>query len=136
MSDAVDQADGAAPTTETIVNFRETLHVAYDKILVKRSEPVLMSKGGVHLSSAHTEPPAEGYVIITGEGRLMRDGTIVPLKVRKGNRVLFGKFSGSATEIDTPGGLLTVLREDEILAWWTSEEMPAEVGVASPTEGS
>lgn len=123
MTVAIDQADGIAPESETLINVRETLCIAYDKLLVKRSEPVLMSKGGIHLAETHAERPNEGYVIKTGEGRLLRDGSVRPLVVKPGDRVLFGKFSGSATEVDTPSGPLVVLREDEVLAWWRTERL-------------
>lgn len=132
MTEGIAQADGAdAPEQETLVNFRETLSVLYDKILVKRTDPVLMSKGGIHLAESHAERPSEGYVILTGEGRLMRDGTIIPLRVKRGDRVLFGKFSGAATEIDTPSGPLVALREDEVLAYWRGEAIEAPEGAPS-----
>jgi chaperonin GroES len=116
-------SEQTAPS-EVLVNVRETLNVLYDRILIKRSEPVLMTEGGLHIAETHAERPDEGYVVKVGSGRLMRDGSVRPLSVKPGDRVLFGKFSGSATEVQTPSGPLVVLREDEILAWWSIEEIP------------
>lgn len=127
MSEVFDQADGAsAPQAETLVQFRETLCVMYDKILVKETEPVKFTEGGLEIPDDALKPLNEGYVVRTGKGRLMTNGTLIPLNVREGDRVLFGEFSGSATKVNTPSGPLRVLREDEVLAWWRAEAIPTE----------
>ena len=84
----------------------------YDRILVKRLEAQVRSKGGLFLPDSATEKPSEGVVLATGQGRLGDDGEIAPLAVKEGDRVLFGRYAG--TEIKVNGEERLVLRENEI----------------------
>jgi chaperonin GroES len=85
----------------------------YDKLLVARLEAP-ETVGGVVLADISRERPAEGEVLQVGSGRLLSTGVVLPLQVRVGDRVYFGKFSGADVEIE--GRLFTILREDEVLA--------------------
>lgn len=84
----------------------------YDRILVKRVEEQTRSAGGLFLPENAKEKPSEGVVLAVGQGRLADDGTVKPLAVKTGDRILFGKYSG--TEIKVDGVERLVLREDEV----------------------
>ena len=84
----------------------------YDRILVKRVEQETRSSGGLFLPETAKEKPSEGVVLAVGQGRLSNDGTVRPLVVKAGDRVLFGKYAG--TEIKVDGDERLVLREDEV----------------------
>lgn len=86
----------------------------YDRILVRRLDAQLVSKGGLHLPSAAQEKPREGKVISVGDGRISQDGKITPLIVKAGDTVLFGKFAGDEIRIDDVEHL--IIREQDILA--------------------
>ena len=85
-----------------------------DRVLVKRLEPEEQVKGGIIIPDTAKEKPMEGEVIAVGAGRLTEDGKRMPMEVKKGDRVLIGKYAG--TEIKIGGEEHVVLREDEILA--------------------
>jgi chaperonin GroES len=85
----------------------------YDRVLVKRLESEQKSAGGIIIPDTAQEKTQAGTVMAVGEGKLLNDGTIRPLKVKKGDDVLFGKYSG--TEVKVSGDELLILREDEIL---------------------
>ena len=84
-----------------------------DRILLKRIEEEDKSKGGIIIPDTAKEKPQEGKVIAVGKGRMLEDGTLVPLEVKKGDRVLFGKYSG--TEVKLVGEEHLIVREDDIL---------------------
>lgn len=84
----------------------------YDRILVKRVEEQTRSAGGLFLPENAKEKPSEGVVLAVGQGRLADDGTVKPLAVKAGDRILFGKYAG--TEIKIDGTERLVLREDEV----------------------
>ena len=86
----------------------------HDRILVRRIEEEQKSKGGIIIPDTAKEKPQEGRVIAVGNGRVLEDGTVRPLDVKKGDRILFGKYSGSEIKID--GDEHIILREDDILA--------------------
>ncbi|MEZ4473035.1 MAG: co-chaperone GroES [bacterium] len=86
----------------------------YDRIIVRRVEAETMTKSGLYIPDTAKEKPIEGEVIAVGNGKLADDGTIRPLEVKAGDRVLFGKYSG--TEIKLDGEENLILREDEVLA--------------------
>lgn len=83
----------------------------YDRILVKRLESEAKSKGGLILPDTAKEKPSEGVVLAVGEGRL-KDGDLFPLTLKVGDRVLFGRYSG--TEIKVDGEERLVLREEDV----------------------
>jgi len=84
-----------------------------DRILLKRIEKEDKSKGGIIIPDSAKEKPQEGKVVAAGKGRLLEDGKLVPLEVKKGDRVLFGKYSG--TEVKVVGEEHLIVREDDIL---------------------
>lgn len=85
----------------------------YDRVLVKRVEGKSVTDGGIFIPETAKEKPYEGVVISTGEGRISEDGDIYPLAVREGDRVLFGKYSGTEIQVDNED--LLIMREEEIL---------------------
>jgi chaperonin GroES len=84
-----------------------------DRLLVRRIEEQERTKGGIIIPDTAKERPLEGEVIAIGSGKRLEDGTLVPLDVKKGDRVLFGKYSG--TEIKVDGVEHLILREEEVL---------------------
>src|SRR5262245_63040433 len=84
-----------------------------DRLLVRRVEEQERTKGGIISPDTAKERPLEGEVIAVGNGKRLEDGTLVPLDVKKGDRVLFGKYSG--TEIKVDGVEHLILREEEVL---------------------
>ncbi len=86
----------------------------YDRIVVKRIEDEKENKiGGLFIPDSAKEKPQEGEVVAVGKGKRLEDGKVVPLDVQKGDRILFGKYSGSEIRID--GEELLIMREDEVL---------------------
>ena len=86
----------------------------YDRIVVKRIEEKETVLGGIIIPDTAKEKPQEGEVVAVGKGKRLEDGKLVPLDVKAGDRILFGKYSGSEVKID--GAEYLILREDEILA--------------------
>mgnify|MGYP000173803796 CR=1 FL=1 len=84
-----------------------------DRILVRRIEPAEEVRGGIVIPDTAKEKPQEGEVIAIGEGRVLDDGTKVAMSVKTGDRVLFGKYSGTDVTIDDEDYL--ILREDDVL---------------------
>ncbi len=85
----------------------------YDRIVVKRIEEQETKIGGLFIPDSAKEKPQEGEVVAVGKGKRLEDGKVVPLDVQKGDRILFGKYSGSEIRID--GQELVIMREDEVL---------------------
>jgi chaperonin GroES len=86
----------------------------HDRILVRRIEEKETIKGGIIIPDTAKEKPQEGEVIAVGNGKLLENGSKVPLDVKAGDRILFGKYSGTDIRID--GQEYLILREDEVLA--------------------
>jgi chaperonin GroES len=86
----------------------------HDRLVVKRLTAEEKTKGGIIIPDTAKEKPIEGKVIAVGNGRLLEDGKRRPLDVKEGDRVLFGKYSG--TEIKIDGEEHVILREDDVLA--------------------
>lgn len=86
----------------------------HDRVIVKRLESETMSKGGIIIPDSAKEKPLEGKVLAVGKGRILDDGKVREMSVKKDDKVLFGKYSG--TEIKLDGDEVTILREDDILA--------------------
>ena len=84
-----------------------------DRVLVKRVKEEEMTKGGIIIPDTAKEKPIEGKVIAVGNGKAADDGKVRPLDVKKGDLVLFGKYSGTEVKIDGEEHL--ILREDDIL---------------------
>jgi len=85
----------------------------YDRILVKRVKEEEKTAGGLFIPDTAKEKPQEGKVVATGEGRRGDDGKLQKLTVKKGDRILFGKYSGSEVTID--GTECLIMREDDVL---------------------
>ncbi len=86
----------------------------HDRVLVKRLEAEETTKGGIIIPDTAKEKPQEAEVIAVGKGRVTEDGKVIPLEVKKGDKVLIGKFSG--TEVNIGGEEHVIVREEEILA--------------------
>lgn len=86
----------------------------HDRVIVKRIEQQRKTASGIVIPDSAAEKPEQGEVLAVGEGRRGQDGTIHPLAIKPGDKVLFGKFSGQTVTVD--GEELLVLREDDVLA--------------------
>jgi chaperonin GroES len=84
----------------------------YDRIIVKRLEEERQTASGIVIPDTAKEKPEQGEVIAVGSGRLLQDGTVLPLQVKPGERVLFGKYAGQAVKINDEEFL--VLREEDV----------------------
>jgi chaperonin GroES len=89
------------------------LRPLHDRVLVKRLEEQEQSRGGIIIPDSAKEKPQQAEVVAVGNGKLNDEGKIVPLVVKAGDRILFGKYGGS--EIRVEGQDYLILREDEIL---------------------
>ncbi len=85
----------------------------HDRVLVKRQIEEEKSKGGIYIPDTAKEKPIEGEIIAVGTGRVTEDGKVRPLEVKKGDKVLFGKYAG--TEIKIQGEEFLMMREEDIL---------------------
>jgi len=86
----------------------------YDRVLLKRIEEQEVRKSGIIIPDSAKEKPQEAEVIAAGKGRVNDEGKVIPLEVKKGDKVLIGKYSG--TEVTIDGDEHIILREEEILA--------------------
>ena len=86
----------------------------HDRLVVRRIEEKETVKGGIIIPDTAKEKPQEGEVIAVGNGKVLENGTKVAMDVKAGDRVLFGKYSGTDIKID--GQEYLILREDEVLA--------------------
>jgi chaperonin GroES len=84
-----------------------------DRILVQRVEEEEKTKGGIIIPDTAKEKPAEGKVVAVGKGKVDESGKPIPMEVKKGDRILFGKYSG--TEIKIEGQEYLIMREDDVL---------------------
>jgi len=85
----------------------------HDRVIVRRVEEETTTAGGIVLPGSAAEKPSEGEVLAVGNGKLLENGDIRPLDVKVGDRVLFGKYSG--TEVKVDGEEVIVMREDDIM---------------------
>ena len=85
----------------------------HDRVIVKRIDEGEQIRGGIIIPDSAKEKPQEGEVIAVGRGKRLEDGKLTDLDVRVGDRILFGKYSGSETKVD--GTEFLIMREDEIL---------------------
>jgi chaperonin GroES len=86
----------------------------HDRLIIKRVEEKETVKGGIIIPDTAKEKPQEGKVLAVGNGKILENGTKVPLDVKVGDKILFGKYSGTDIKID--GEEVLILREDEVLA--------------------
>ena len=85
----------------------------HDRVVIKRLDEERKSSGGIVIPDTATEKPIRGSVVAAGPGKMLTDGKIIPLALKKGDVVVFGKYSG--TEIKINGQELIVMREDDIM---------------------
>ena len=85
----------------------------YDRILVERVESEEKTKGGIIVPDTAKEKPQQGKVIAVGHGKRLEDGKLIPLEVKAGDTILFGKYSGS--EIKIEGIEYLIMKEDDVL---------------------
>ena len=86
----------------------------HDRVIVRRMEEEKTSPGGIVIPDSATEKPVKGEVLAIGKGKLLENGDVRPLDVKVGDKILFGKYSG--TEVNVDGEDLLVMREDDITA--------------------
>jgi len=86
----------------------------HDRLIVKRSEEEEKTKRGIIIPDTAKEKPIEGKVIAVGKGKIKEDGTIIPMEVKKGDRILFAKYAGAEVKIDSEEHL--IMKEDDVLA--------------------
>jgi chaperonin GroES len=85
----------------------------HDRVVVRRMEEERTSAGGIVIPDSATEKPIQGEVLAVGKGKILDSGEVRPLDVKVGDRVLFGKYSG--TEVKVAGEEVVVMREDDIM---------------------
>ncbi len=85
----------------------------HDRLIVRRIEEKVTAKGGIIIPDTAKEKPQEGEVLAVGNGKLLENGTKIALDVKVGNKILFGKYTGTDIKID--GEEVLILREDEVL---------------------
>ena len=86
----------------------------HDRVIIKRMEEERVSAGGIVIPDSATEKPVRGQVIAAGNGKILENGSVRPIAVKAGDKVLFGKYSG--TEVKVDGEDLLVMKEDDIMA--------------------
>ncbi|MBI3295931.1 MAG: co-chaperone GroES [Deltaproteobacteria bacterium] len=84
-----------------------------DRIIVRRLEEETKTKGGIIIPDSAKEKPQEGEIVAVGSGKLLEDGRVVPLEVKKGDRILFSKYGGNEVKVD--GEELLMMREEDVL---------------------
>lgn len=85
----------------------------HDRVLVRRIEEAETTRGGIIIPDSAKDKPQEGEIIAAGKGKVTEDGQVRPLELKEGDRVLFGKYSG--TDINIDGEEFVIMREDEVL---------------------
>lgn len=88
-----------------------------DRIVVKRTAEEEKTKGGIIIPDSAKEKPLEGLVVAVGSGKVLKNGKIAALDIKEGDKILFGKYSG--TEVKLDGTEHVILREDDVLAVFT-----------------
>jgi chaperonin GroES len=88
-----------------------------DRLVVRRTQEEEKTKGGIIIPDTAKEKPLEGVVVAVGSGKVLKNGKSMPLDVKEGDRVLFGKYSG--TEVKVEGEELVLLNQDDVLAVFT-----------------
>ncbi|MEP6483788.1 MAG: co-chaperone GroES [Rudaea sp.] len=90
------------------------LRPLHDRVIIKRLEAETKSAGGIVIPDSATEKPIKGEVVAVGSGKILEDGKVRPVGVKAGEKVLFGKYSG--TEVKVDGEELLVMREEDLMA--------------------
>ncbi len=84
-----------------------------DRLIVRRLNSEEKTKGGIFIPDSAKEKPQEGEIVAVGSGKILDDGRVLPLEVKKGDKVLFGKYAGSEVKVD--GEELLMMKEEDIL---------------------
>ena len=92
----------------------EKIRPLHDRVIIKRLEEERVSAGGIVIPDSAAEKPVQGKVIAVGKGKILEDGNVRPLDVKVGDKILFGKYSG--TEVKVDGDDLVVMREEDVMA--------------------
>jgi chaperonin GroES len=100
----------------------------HDRILVKRVEESSTTRGGIIIPDSAKDKPQEGEVVSVGKGKINEDGKVFPLDVKDGDRILFGKYSG--TEIKIDGEEYIIMKEDEVLGILSGSAAPSKKELA------
>ena len=98
----------------------------HDRILVRRVDEADTTRGGIIIPDSAKDKPQEGEVISTGKGKISEEGKVRPLDVKDGDRILFGKYSG--TEIKIDGEDFIIMREEEVLGVLSGAEKKVTAG--------
>jgi len=96
----------------------------YDRIVVKRMEQSEELQGGLFIPDSAKEKPQEGEVMAVGKGKRLKDGKLVPLDVKVGDRILFGKYTGSEIKVD--GEEFLIMQEDDVLGVFQNNSKKAK----------
>jgi chaperonin GroES len=96
----------------------------HDRILVRRVEEAETTRGGIIIPDSAKDKPQEGEVIAVGKGKISEEGKVRPLDLKEGDRILFGKYSGSEIKID--GEEFVIMREEEVLGILHGTHKPKE----------
>ena len=91
----------------------------HDRVIVKRLEEERTSPGGIVIPDSAAEKPVQGKIMAVGKGKILEDGTVRALDVKVGDRILFGKYSGTEVMID--GDELVVMREEDVMAMFEAK---------------
>ncbi len=86
----------------------------HDRVIIKPSQPEEVTKGGIIIPDTAKEKPMQGEVVAVGPGKMTDDGKVIPLTVKVGDKVLYGKYSG--TEVEINGEQYLIMRETDIFA--------------------
>src|SRR5665811_1804450 len=111
---AIDSAEPRInPTPDRGIHMATKIRPLQDRVIVKRVKEEEKTKGGIIIPDSAKEKPIEGEVLAVGNGKVLEDGKVRALDIKAGDRVLFGKYSG--TEVNLDGEEALILREDDIL---------------------
>ena len=97
----------------------------HDRVVIKRMEEETTSPGGIVIPDSAAEKPVRGEVIAVGKGKILENGDVRPLDLKTGDRILFGKYSGTEVKVDDQDFL--VMREDDVMAVPVSSEASRSV---------
>ena len=100
-----------------------TVRPLHDRVLIKRVEEEETVKGGIIIPDSAKEKSQEGEVVAVGKGKMLDNGSVVALEVKEGDRILFGKYSGTEIKLENQDYL--ILREDEVIGILTNAGKPA-----------
>jgi chaperonin GroES len=105
-----------APLSSNLIGGYNVMNIRplYDRIVVKRIEEQETTRKGIIIPDSAKEKPQEGEVLAVGHGKRLENGELVPLDVKVGDRILFGKYSGSETRLNETEYI--IMREDDVLA--------------------